>query len=292
MHSHLLQDESEINRMRALIASISEGSSVTDFDEFIQLPSIRKATRLWTDDETLIAFAYVDDYQNLCFEIASGFSSNTLELEIVAWGVECLKTKQRMNQKDPTLDAYCSGSNFTRTSLLERNGFIQSPIQTLCFSLDLSKPIEPFPLPDGYYIRLSLGESEIKQLVALHQAVFESDQMTVEYRRAIMACPQYSADMDWVIVTPEGELAAFCLGSFDESTQLIGHLDPIGVHPDYQGKGLGSAILTHGLMEQKQRGVTSVLLGTSSVNLGMQKLARKTGFKPISKVLWFSRGTN
>lgn len=284
-----LEDKSEINKMRALIAALPGGPAVTDFEEHIQLASVQKNTRLWMNNQKLVAFAFVDDYNNLCFEILPGNLTSTLEQEIVAWGVECMELRNQSSQEPSTLDACCTSNNHERIFFLERNGFVQDSIRTLHFTRDLAKPIHQYPLPDGFTFRITSGEPEIDQLVALHQAAFESDQMTVEYRRAIMAGPQYEPDMDWVVVAPNGELAAFCLGSFEENNQSEGYLDPIGVHPDYCQQGLGAAIMTCGLLELKKQGVSLVKLGTSSENIGMQKLVRKMGFEVSSESLWFSK---
>lgn len=289
MECQLFNGETDLQKMRTLMDVLPGGPTITDFEEHIQLSTVQKNTRLWMENHELIAFAYVDDYNNLCFEILPGYSSPTLEQEIVAWGVDCMNLRNQVNQETATLDACCTASYHERISILERNGFVQDSIRTLHYVRDLSKLISPSPLPDGFSIRITTGEPEIEQLVALHQAAFGSDQMTIEYRRAIMAGPQYEPKMDWVIVAPNGNLAAFCLGSFDEVNKKEGYLDPIGVHPDYQQNGLGAAIVTHGLLELYKQGVSLVKLGTSSENIGMQQLARKMGFEVISESLWFSK---
>jgi len=212
-----------------------------------------------------------------------------LEQEIVAWGMEWMKWVDQSTHEAATLDAYCTAVNLDRIAMLERNGFLKDLVQTIHLTRDLTQPITAYSLPGGYNIRLAQGEKEIDRLVDLHRAAFESEQMTVEYRRAIMSAPQYASDMDWVVAAPNGDLAAFCLGSIEESDPHIGYLDPIGVHPLHWGKGLGTAILTYGLNFLEQRRVTSVLLGTSSENTSMLKLAEKTGFVQSSASLWFSK---
>jgi mycothiol synthase len=289
MEKHPIKDKSDIQKMRALIAALPGGPTVTDFEEHIQLSSVQKNTRLWMDKQELVAFAYVDDYNNLCFEILPGYATISLEQEIVTWGVECMELRNRSSQETSTLDACCTASNRERISILERSGFTQDSIRTLHFTRDLTKTIQHYTLPDGFTIRVTTGEPEIDKLVDLHKAAFESDQMTIEYRRAIMAGLQYEPNMDWVVVAPNGELAAFCLGSFDENNKSEGYLDPIGVHPGYWQKGLGAAIVTYGLQELKNQGVSQVKLGTSSENIGMQQLARKMGFEVASESLWFSK---
>ena len=289
MNSRLYSNSSDANLMRHLMDSLPDGPTVLDFEEVIQLASVRENTRLWFAGDQLAAFAYVDDYNNLCFEIDPAYSSPELEAEIVAWGVECMQRRNEHAEEPANLDASCGASDHARVRMFTENGFELLPERTLRFSRSLQDPIPPCPLPAGYLLRTALGESEVDALVALHRAAFNSDQMTVEYRLAMMNAPQYAPDMDWLIVAPDNSLAAFCIGGMEEDDASLGYLDPVGVHPAHQGNGLGSAIMTAGLIELQKRGLQQVHLGTSSKNLAMQALARKMGFQLISETLWFTK---
>jgi mycothiol synthase len=113
--------------------------------------------------------------------------------------------------------------------------------------------------------------------------------MTVDYRLAMMNTPQYIQELDLVVVTPNDELAAFCVCGFDDPDKKIGYTDPIGTHPSYQRIGLGKAITSAGLIALKNAGANTVRLGTSSENVAMQKLASVLGFICVSEKLWFSK---
>jgi putative acetyltransferase len=54
-------------------------------------------------------------------------------------------------------------------------------------------------------------------------------------------------------------------------------LAPMMVHPDYQRKGVGAKLLTHGLQKAANMGFTSVLV------LGHEHFYRKFGFLPASR---------
>jgi len=113
--------------------------------------------------------------------------------------------------------------------------------------------------------------------------------MTEEYRLAMMHAPDYDKTMDWVAISPEGEPAAFCIGSIDETNPTLGFLDPIGTHPSHRRLGLSAALISHGLTILKNRGGKQVEFGTSSENLPMQKLALHMGFSIKSESVWFSK---
>jgi len=55
-------------------------------------------------------------------------------------------------------------------------------------------------------------------------------------------------------------------------------LAPVAVHSDYQGKGIGQALINHGLKELRDRGVSFVL------TYGDPRFYHKVGFRQISHV--------
>ncbi len=71
---------------------IADFPSEADYLEMLWIPSIQKNTRLWSDaNRRLIAFALVDSYSNLLFEVEKTISDPALIDEIISWGEECLK---------------------------------------------------------------------------------------------------------------------------------------------------------------------------------------------------------
>ena len=104
-----------------------------------------------------------------------------------------------------------------------------------------------------------------------------------------MRAPQYDPELDLVAVAPNGELAAFCVCGFEDSSREVGYTDPVGTHARYKRRGLGKAMVTTGLHALKDRGARTAELGTSSENVAMQRLAEALGFIIVSESLWFSR---
>jgi ribosomal protein S18 acetylase RimI-like enzyme len=123
--------------------------------------------------------------------------------------------------------------------------------RTLRYERPLDVPIPDRPLPQGFWIRFANGEAEVERLVALHRSAFGTENMTVERRLAIMRAPQYVPELDLLIVSPAGDLAAFCICGFEDGEQTIGYTDPVGTAASFQRMGLGTAILAEGLRRLK-----------------------------------------
>jgi ribosomal protein S18 acetylase RimI-like enzyme len=251
------------------------------------LSSVKATTRLWQQNGKTIGFAFVDDYNNLRFEINMEFSSVQLENEIIEWGITSIKKRNADASENNTLDASFGIDNTWQISMLERFGFVRESLRSLQYTRSLNEPISEHAFPPCFSLRHVEGEHEVESLVTLHRAAFGTENMTVEQRLAIMHAPQYERELDFVAVAPNGELSAFCICGFDDEKEHVGYTDPIGTHPRYQKLGLGKAIVTASLHALKNRGAKVVELGTSSENIAMQRLAETLGFVIASERLWF-----
>lgn len=295
MQSRTYSGLSDYQAMKAFLAELPTEPALVDFDEVMATKSVQSVTRLWrTEAGRLAALAYIDDYNNFWFEISPQFREISLLDDIVAWGVDCMRRRNAQTGEHATLDAVCEMEAQGHIEILRAHAFQETGLLTLKYARSLEEPVPDSSLPAGFSLRPTHGEAEVESLVALHQAAFGDDAMTVEYRLAMMRAPQYVPDLDLLIIAPDGELAAFCVCSIDDDENRqtgvqTGWPDPIGVHPYYQGKGLGKAVLFAALKALKQRGMQQACLGTSSDNLPMQRLAETLGFRLISKKVWFSR---
>jgi len=289
LESRLFQTDSDIDLMREVIRSLVRPTTVTDFDETLQISGVRACTRLWFEDGLLAGFAFVDDYNNLMFEIRDGCRTTGLEDALVDWGIACQRRRNAASGSQDTLDASFSAQDIWQIALLERRGFELCGERSLRYERSLAQLPPPCDLPPGFTIHPVKGESEVEDLVALHRAAFGTDNMTVEYRLAMMHASQYRPDLDLVAVAPDGTLAAFCIGGIEDEERHIGYTDPIGTHPAYRRLGLAAALVSSVMHRMADQCVLKVTTGTSSANTGMQRLAESLGFQLVSETLWFSK---
>lgn len=285
--------EAEIQGMRDLMKMLASQSTIVDFDEQIQLLTVQETLRIWKLDGRVVGFAYVDDYNNLWFEADPGYGLlDQLENDMIEWGVACQQKRNAETNTANTLDYSCSVEHTRRMQVLREHGFELAQLRTLRYARSLDEPVTVYPLPVGFSIRSVKGECEVEDLVALHRAAFGTGQMNVEMRLAMMNTPQYSREMDFVVVAPNGELAAFCVCGLEDADPTTGYTDPIGTHPHYQRIGLGKAVVSTGLAALRSSGVRTVEFGTSSENVAMQRLAGSLGFICVSERLWFSKAVS
>lgn len=257
-----------------------------DLEENLESAAIHSNTRLWFEDDQPIAWAYVDEFNNLWWEMDKRYEK-LLGAQIVDWGEDCVR-KTLGNDKWTSLDTSCREDYAKRIAFLRQFGFQQTENSTLRMIRDLSKPIPGPKLPPGFVIRPIAGMQEAEKVAAMHRAAFGTDYMTTENRLTIMNTREYDPSLDLVVIAPGGAMAASCICSVNEANK-IGTTDPIGTHPKYQRMGLARALLLAGLGYLRERGMFFVQLGTSGDNIAMQKAAQSIGFIVRYKFLWFSR---
>ncbi len=257
-----------------------------DLEENLASKGIQARTRLWFDENRLIAWAYVDDFRNLRWEIESQYN-HQIGVDIVDWGIACVRTMPSKDEPS-TLDASCREDYTDRIEFLEQHGFQRTENATLHMRRDLLMPIPKSELPEGFAIRSVKGIEEAEAIASLHRAAFGTDYMTTENRLAIMNTSEYDPSLDLVAVAPNGTLAAYCTCS-ENLEHKIGSTDPVATHPDYQRLGLARALLLTGLGLLKDRDMQKATLGTSEDNIAMKKVAESVGFYIAYKTIWFEK---
>ena len=146
-------------------------------------------------------------------------------------------------------------------------------------------------LPKGFTIRPLAGQNEVAAYVELHRATFGSNNMTLEWRARTLQQPEYVADLDLVAVDPAGRLAAFCICWLKQNTgaDAYGQVEPMGVHEDFRGLGLGRSILSEGLQRLHLLGAQQVYVETDSYRNAAFHLYESVGFRVAHRVLVYRK---
>jgi mycothiol synthase len=260
-----------------------------DLEEKFATAAVCANTRLWFDNSQPIAWACVDEYNNLLWELDNQYEER-IGVEIVEWGESCIR-KKLANGESSTLDTNCREDYAARISFLQQYGFRQTGDTNVAMTRKLSEPIPEPELLQGHVIRPIKGMEEAEAVASMHRAAFGTEYMTTENRLIIMSTSGYDPTLDLLATAPNGNIAAYCSCSVNEQTR-IGFTDPVATHPNYQRMGLSRALLLTGLHLLKERGMESAHLGTSGENIAMQKTAESVGFTVEYRTIWFTKEVN
>lgn len=153
---------------------------------------------------------------------------------------------------------------------LERMGF--EPVnEVVAFRKD-DLTISPFSAPAGLQIRPVLLE-ELPALAAIEEAAFEPRWR--HSARDLSRAWRQSIGFDVALL--DGVPVAFQLSTGSGS---MAHLSRMTVHPDYQGRGIGAALLARAIDGYRLQNLRNVSLNTQSDNLASRRLYERFGFRP------------
>ena len=152
-------------------------------------------------------------------------------------------------------------------------------------------PVKEYRIPPGFTLRPLVGEGEVASYVELHQAVFETKNMTFEWRQHTLHHPNYSPDLDLVVAAPEGKLAAFCIGWLwqEPGKALIGQIEPLGCAVEFRRYAFGRVVLAEVLRRMEKLGVEAIYVETDNYRNTALALYESLGFQVERDILVFRK---
>jgi mycothiol synthase len=98
-----------------------------------------------------------------------------------------------------------------------------------------------------------------------------------EYQQ-FMGSAVYDGARDLFVRSPNGQGASACTIWFDPMN-AVGLFEPVSTHPDFQGKGLGKAVMAEGLRRMKAAVMRRAIVGFDPNNVAALALYTAMGFR-------------
>jgi ribosomal protein S18 acetylase RimI-like enzyme len=176
--------------------------------------------------------------------------------------------------------AWATETDAVTLDVIARSGFRPAERRMSQFQrrVDDDAPIIDAAVPVGYRIRSVDGPAEVEARMTVHRAAFAPSKMTVEKYGRLTTLPHYRFEDDLVVEAPDGSLAAFAMAWWDPIAR-VGEYEPVGTHPDHQRRGLGRALLTHGLRRYRDLGAGLVQVYSNTDNAASEGLYQAVGFE-------------
>jgi mycothiol synthase len=215
----------------------------------------------------------------------------SLEAKILLWAEEVHSRRlQDLHSRD-IRTMWVAETDRCRIHWLEMRGFDPSPNCMFLMERSLEEVPQDAKLPPGFQVRPVAGEQEVRLRAAVSHAAFGSQKPFEDYWPRLlrfMRSPVYNSSLDLVTVSPEGNFASFCI-VWADSDNKIGLFEPVGTHPDFQGRGLGKAVLTAGLQRLRSMGMTHCSVCVESDNLPAIRLYERMGFRQTVRLLTYEK---
>jgi GNAT superfamily N-acetyltransferase len=136
-------------------------------------------------------------------------------------------------------------------------------------------------VPDGFTVQgvSNLDDGRLRAQVT-HGAFRPGDDWDgywSEYAQFIGSAV-YEGARDLFVRSPDGRGASACAIWFDP-VNAVGLFEPVATHPDFQGQGLGKAVMAEGLRRMKAAGMRRAILGFDPNNAAARALYTSMGFQ-------------
>lgn len=155
------------------------------------------------------------------------------------------------------------------------------------FEWNLEQTEVPAPvLPPGWALRPVSGEEEADARRTASHLAFAStmtDEEHLERYLRFMRSPVYVPERDLVAVAPDGTIASFMVWWPDDSG--IAQIEPFGTHPDFQGRGIGRALIHHGLGQMRESGMRLVRVCTEVTRDPANRFYPGVGFDVVGRLV-------
>jgi mycothiol synthase len=288
--------ESDVPLIAELInAAPSTGRHLIDFPWRLSSfpPASMPNAGLWLSDDRLVGFAaWQIWWAVLDFYIRPGHAEREVEKALFDWaGRRFRELDQERGQPLPYW-VEAREDDVERLAMLARHGYtLDTDYTYIMLSRSLTEPVPLGESPAGFTIRPFAGMEETEAYAEVHRRAFESTSMTTSWRARTLGMPNYLPALDLVAVTPDGRFAGFCVGWLSPERRTA-QIEPVGVDPEFQGRGLGRTLLLEMLGRFKAHGAAYAQVETDSGRSPARRAYEAAGFRPIYKTIrkgqWFS----
>jgi ribosomal protein S18 acetylase RimI-like enzyme len=251
---------------------------------------------LWFDEnQQLVAWAVLQSPFWTIDYVCHPEQESHLHREILSWANQRAQITHNTPYARPAWFVMVFSGQNNRIRDLENAGFkCQSDVGEDSWSKVLMRrssqtPVKVYkPRSADFTVRSLAGEKEVQNYVELHQSVFESKNMTIDWRMRTLQHPNYMPELDIVVESSNGNLVAFCICWFDKNS-MTGHVEPLGSHKDFRQYALGRVALSEGLRRLQSLGAQNIFVETDNYRNTAFRLYESFDFQVIQDVLVYRK---
>ena len=190
----------------------------------------------WKTDADKVVALFISEYGRDDFFLRVHPDFSDLFPEVMKWGRDVwAKEKRKIGT-----DVYTFGTQ--KIEQLLAAGFYEDGHQENVRVYDLAQYDFSYPLKPGFKMMRFSDYGNYASKAKLVKDAFNHDEFPESRIHSLQATPTYKADLDLVIVNPEGESVGYCTGWLEEINPKSGYIEPMGVRSDYRKNGFGAAL--------------------------------------------------
>ncbi|MGI9584431.1 MAG: GNAT family N-acetyltransferase [Acidimicrobiia bacterium] len=165
--------------------------------------------------------------------------------------------------------------------VLIAHGFAKGEVVEMGWGFDVTRLDALPPAPDAFVVDHVTGESDYPEIARCLKGAFGGEGDRIAVLRSIARNPGYRQELNIVARSADGRIASYCRGSLD-SESGVGSIDPVATHPDFQGNGLGRAVVLACFAAQARTGGREIYIGSGPEGSAGSRLYQK--LHPVSRI--------
>lgn len=140
-------------------------------------------------------------------------------------------------------------------------------------------------LPEGFRF-LSAGDVPVADAVTAHRAAWPASAFSAAALERLRRTWPYRPDLHVLVAAPDGTLAANAIIWLDDANRAA-EFEPVGTHRDFRRRGLGAALLRHGMRLARAAGADRMLVAClgGTAHPAARGLYESLGFRRFTRDL-------
>ncbi|MDH4119616.1 MAG: GNAT family N-acetyltransferase [Acidimicrobiia bacterium] len=167
--------------------------------------------------------------------------------------------------------------------VLAAHGFEKGDVAEVGWGFDVTQIGDLPTVPEAFVIDRVHGESDYPEIARCLEGAFGGEADRLAVLESLARNPGYRSDLNIVARTAGGRIASYCRGTVDVHSGL-GSIDPVATHPDFQGNGIGRAVVLTCFAAQARLGGREIYIGSGPDGSAGSGLYSK--LNPISKITY------
>jgi len=212
----------------------------------------RDNVHLWRSDAHEIVGLCISEYgkDDIFIEVLPAYRG--IYADIFAW----INNHWAATRTTIEIDVFSGDTEKIR--LLEAQGFSFAYHFENKRTYDLERMDLGYTLEAGFSIQSFSESLDFARRVALVQSAFDNPAYTENNLRGLMASPDYVAAYDLVVVAPDKQQVAYCIGWPEQTADDKGYIEPVGTHAAFRRRGFAKAVIQECFARMRANGIRTV----------------------------------
>ncbi len=130
------------------------------------------------------------------------------------------------------------------------------------WTYDLEQIDLGYTLEEGFTIQPFSDSLDFAGRVTLVQSAFNNPRYTEKNLKGLTASPDYRDAYHMLVVSPDEQYVAYCVGWPDQTAAHSGYIEPVGTHAAFRQRGFAKAIIKECFTRMKANGINTVYIAS------------------------------